>query len=898
MDVIYPSTKFFIPRPRRNIVRRQRLFGRLNESADGKLISVCAPAGYGKTTLVASWLASQERPVAWLSVEESDNDIYRFCLCVLDALRAHQLLAGDQLRQMLHSAAPPSEASLPALLLNELAGLQAECILVVDDYHVISDPAVHDLVHRTIEQAPSELHFLFCSRTGLPFAVSRLRVRSELFELGQQDLGLTLEETGLYMNMIMGVGLKAADVAELHRRTEGWLVGLQLAAISLRDHADPAAFIQNLTGDNRYIADYLVDEVLGQIPADLQDFLLRTSALREMSGPLCDAMLEIDYSQDLLEALDRRRLFIIPLDEIRQSFRYHHLFRDMLFDRLERRSPGLAVTLYQRASAWYSANGSKETAVEYALLAGDFAAVRGLLVEIGPGVLYRGNWTQLLSWYEELPERLFLDAPELWLNYLMTLINAGAILTASRKLDKMEAEDLERKIVSETELAVASGNLAAVRGVLDLHSRADAVQAIGSLAKARERLPRVINIDAIFAEFNYGAACLLAGEYKQGRVSLERSVEWARQENVSLGALIGMSYVAGALALAGELRAAHQLLQAAGRYAHEWGLQEGAVFAKANLELGRIYYEWNQLETAAHYLGEGIRLAEQGGYLDQLLTGYVDFMRVQLLQGDAAGARETVERLRAIVEKYGNPPVGLSVYEAARADLALQLGDLGVANRWADRYQPAPGNPYTVYAEYQQLVLARLLSHRDDNSGMCRVISPMRERAAEQGLRAATIFYDVMEARCLFMGGEPENALGLLESALAAAEPDQFIRTFLDEGGVVISMIKQLLTARKADSSQGSISLEYLHRLLDEAAKDTVKASTGHAPAGGVEGPVALTSQELKVLELLEGGCTNKQISAELSISLNTVKFHLKNIYGKMGVANRTQASRALREKS
>ncbi len=896
MDVIYPSTKFFIPRPRRNIVRRQRLFGRLNEGVDGKLISICAPAGYGKTTLVASWLAGQERPVAWLSIEDSDNDVYRFCLCVLDALRAHQLLAGDQLRQMLHSAAPPSESNLGALLLHELAGLEAECILVIDDYHLVTDPSVHQLVHSIVEQAPPALHFLICSRTELPFPVSRLRVHSELLEIGQQELSLTLEETGLYMNMIMGSGLKAADLALLHQHTEGWLVGLQLAALSVRDQSDPATFIQNLKGDNRYIADYLVDEVLAHIPVDLQDFLLRTSVLKEMSGPLCDELLEIDYSQDLLEALDRKRLFIIPLDEIRQSFRYHHLFRDMLFDRLERKSPGLATTLYQRASAWYARNSAKETAIEYALLAQDFAAVRALLAEIGPGVLYRGNWTQLLSWYDKLPERLFLDAPELWLNHLMTLINAGAIIAATHKLEKMEAEDLESKIVSETELAVASGNLAAVRGVLDLHSRADAVRALESLAKARQWLPKVINIDAIFAEFNYGAACLMAGEYSQGRLALERATEWSRQENVSLGALIGTSYVAEALALAGELQAAHQLLQAAGRLAHEWGLQEGAVFAKTNLELGRIYYEWNQLETAAHYLAEGTRLAEQGGYLDQLLTGYVNFMRVQLLQGHAAEARESVERLRTIVEKYGNPPVGVAVYEAARADLALQLGDLGIANRWAERCQPPAGNVYTVFAEYQQLVLARVLSHRDDSAGMCRVIAPMRERAAAQGRRAATIFYDVVEARCLFMGGEPDKALALLESAIAAAEPDQFIRTFLDEGGVVISMIKQLLVAQKADGRQSRLSLEYLHRLLDEAARDTLKASTSHAAAGGVDGFPALTGQELKILELLEGGYTNKQISSELSISLNTVKFHLKNIYGKMGVANRTQASRALRE--
>ncbi len=899
MDILYPSTKFYIPRSRKNIVRRQRLFDRLNEGIHGKLVTICAPAGYGKTTLVTSWLPTLDMPIAWVSADEADNDIYRFCLCLLEALCENHLFGGEKLRQMLQSAAPPSQDSLAMLFVNEIARIRDDCVVVIDDYHLVSNPAVHSAFHTIVEQAPRQLHFVVCSRTDPPFPVSKLRAQSELLELNQHELSLTLEESSLYLNMVMGSGLKAGDIAALHERTEGWLVGLQLAALSIRDQQDPSAFIRGLKGDNRYIADYLVDEVLARIPTDLQDFLLRTSALSEMTAALCNFVLQVHYSQDLLESLDRKRLFIIPLDENRQAFRYHHLFREMLFDRLRRKAPGSVKRLYQRASTWYSLGGSKETAVEYALLAGDATAVKTLLGEIGPQMLYRGNWSRLLGWYDRLPEPVFLSSPELWLNYLMTLINAGAIITLAQMLDKMEAQDLATTSLPADERAITEANLAAVRGVAHLHSRADPLAARKCLSFAREHLPPVVNINLIFAEVNYGVACLLSGDLQEARAALRQANAWARQSNVSLGVVIGTAYEAEAAAMSGNLHAAHELLQSTARYAQAWGVQEGAVFAKASLELGRLYYEWNELDLALHYLTDGISLAEQGGYLDQLLLGYVHLTRVQSLRGDANGIKESLGRLRRVLESYGDPPLAFSFFEAVKSDLALQHGENGIASRWLDRYQAIAPNESTLFCEYQNLVLARAHKQQNDDVRVCELVKPMRELAASQGRVASVISYDVIIAKCLFMSGEPESALEILENALALAEAGQFIRTFLDEGGVVISMIKQLLAARGQDGSGPQVvSLEYLHILLDEAAKQTVKVSRAAPKVGGADGLVPLTTHELKILQLLESGYTNKQISNELSISLNTVKFHLKNIYGKMGVTNRTQASRALRDHS
>jgi len=890
------STKFFIPQPRKKLIRRDHLFDLLNGGIQGKLILVSAPAGYGKTTLISSWLKAQDLPVAWVSIDEEDNEYFRFFRYLLEALRQNDPQVGPTLLQMLQSPMPPSQDNFVELVMNEISSLSHECFLVMDDYHLINNPVIHSDFYQIIESSPKELHFIICSRTDPPFSVSKLRASNELLELSQKELCLNLDECAKYMNMVMGAGLQPTDIEILQNRTEGWLVGLQLAALSLRGLADPAGFIHSLKGDNRYIGDYLVDEVLLFIPEELQDFLLRSSILGRMEAPLCNYVLQIENSQEFLESIDKQRLFIIPLDDNRQWFRYHHLFREMLYTRLMRRSPETVAGLNQRASAWHAEHGMKEDAIDYALNGNDFTRAAALLIEIGFSILSHGGWKQLLNWYSRIPDLEFQRYPGLWLAYFMTLINAGLITDAAQKIEEISAIDFKVLGLSSEELNRVRGGLASVRGVINLHSKADPSKAKEFLTLALEGLSGEGTSRWAFANNNYGVSCLLLGEVEEARASFEKTLAWGKISKFSLSIVMGTSHLAEAMVITGNLRTAEELFLEVIRYVHEVGLQQGAVFSKANLGLGSLYYEWNLLAEALPYLTEGVRLAEQGGYLDQLLFGCASLARIQNLQGDLGGVQGTIQRVRRMSDKYGDPPAAVSFINAIEADMAQQRGALFIVDNWLAYRKKIFPNATNLFSQYEQTVLARVLAVKEEYSSMRAVINPIWELALRQGRVKDAISCEVILARCLFMKGEPLPAMAILRSALNKAEPNHFVRSFLDEGGVVISMIKQLLASR-ADLKPNSeeCSTEYLYFLLDEVAKDTLKASTSLPLSKAVAGSEPLTDHELHILHMLEVGYPNKQIAQELNISLNTVKYHLKNIYGKLGVVNRTQAARTIR---
>jgi LuxR family maltose regulon positive regulatory protein len=890
------STKFFIPRPRKALVRRDHLFEMLNDGIQGKLVLVSAPAGYGKTTLITSWLGTRKLPVAWVSVDAGDNEYFRFFGYLLEALGQKGLKVGKTLLQTLQSPMPPSQDIFVELFLKDISSISQECILVIDDFHLINNLAIHADLNKIIEGSPKELHFIICSRTELPFSVSRLRANDELVELTQKELSLTIDESGKYMNLVMKVGLQPVDIAVLRDRTEGWLVGMQLVALTLRGQTDPVSFIYSLKGDNRFIGDYLVDEVLLRIPADLQDFLLRTSVLSRMETSLCNYVLQIENSHEILESIDKRRLFIIPLDDKRQWFRYHHLFVEMLFDRLKRKSPEIVADLYHRASEWHATHGMKEDAVNYALEGNDYPRAAGLIIEIGLSLLSHGGWNQLLNWYNRIPDSEFHSQPDLWSTYFLTLINAGLITDAAKKLKELSAKGFMAPSPTGNVSSRLRGEMASFQGVVILHSEAEPARAKEVLAEACKDLFGDETPRMTFAVFNYGVSCYLLGEIDEAREMFEKSISWGVRDDFPLARVMGASYLGETMAITGQLQKAERLFLETIRYVKEVGLQQGAVFSKANLGLGALYYEWNRLEEAQQYLAEGLRLAEQGGYLNQLLFGCSTLARIQAMHGDREGEQETIQRARRVAQKYGDPPVPVMYIKAFEAEIALQQGDLFIPNNWLAGMHNSH-EAANLFSQYEQIIHARVLAARENYASMSELIRPLWDLALRQGRVKNAITLEVLMAKCLFLSGEPLPAIAILQEALYKAEPDHFVRTFLDEGGVVISMIKQML-ANGGDPKPNSeeCSGDYLYFLLDEVAKDTLKASTSRPLARTVEGLEPLTDHELHILHMLEAGYPNKQISREMNISLNTVKYHLKNIYGKLGVVNRTQAARIIRK--
>jgi LuxR family maltose regulon positive regulatory protein len=433
--------------------------------------------------------------------------------------------------------------------------------------------------------------------------------------------------------------------------------------------------------------------------------------------------------------------------------------------------------------------------------------------------------------------------------------------------------------------------------VVILHSEADPSRAKEALAEACKYLSGDETTSMTFAVFNYGVSCYLLGEIDEARDMFEKSISWGVRDDFPLARVMGTSYLAETMALTGKLQKADRHLQETIRYVKEVGLQQGAVFSKANLGLGSLYYEWNKLDEALHFLTEGLRLAEQGGYLNHLLVGCSTLVRIQNMHGDLEGVQETIQRARRMAEKYGDPPVAVMYIKALEADVGLQQGDLFTVNNWLGGWRKNSPNAANLFSRYDQITYARALAAKEDYSSMSELIRPIWDSALRQGRVKDAITCEVLMAKSLFLSGEPLPAMAILQEALYKAEPDHFVRTFLDEGGVVISMIKQMLANGgdpKPDSEE--CSGDYLYFLLDEVARNTLKASTSRPLAKSMEGLEPLTDHELQILHMLEAGYPNKQISQELSISLNTVKYHLKNIYGKLGVVNRTQAARIIRK--
>jgi LuxR family transcriptional regulator, maltose regulon positive regulatory protein len=623
---------------------------------------------------------------------------------------------------------------------------------------------------------------------------------------------------------------------------------------------------------------------------------LRTSVLSRMETSLCNYVLQIENSHEILESIDRRRLFIIPLDDKRQWFRYHHLFGEMLYARLMRKSPEIVSELYQRASTWHADQGLKEDAVNYSLDGNGFPQAANLIIEIGPNLLSHGGWNQLLNWFSKIPDEVYHSHPDIWSTYFMTLINAGLITDAAKKLKELSVKGFSAQGSSDELQYRLRGNLASFQGVVILHSKADPSEARAALAEACKCLAGDETPGETFAVFNYGVSCYLLGEIDEAKEKFEKSISWGVRDDFPLARVMGTSYLAETMALNGNLLKADKLFQETIRYVKEVGLQQGAVFSKTNLGLGNLYYEWNKLDESLKYIYEGIRLAEQGGYLNQLLFGCATLARIQNMQGDLEGVQETVQRARRMAQKYGDPPIPVMFIKALEADVALQQGDLFIVNNWLAALNNTSHKAPNLFTQYEQIIHARALAAREDYSSMSEQIRPIWDLALRQGRVKDAITCEVLMAKCLFLIGEPLPAIAILQEALFKAEPDHFVRTFLDEGGVVISMIKQMLTNggdRKLDSEE--CSGDYLYFLLDEVARDTFKASTRRPLAKSLEGLESLTDHELNILHMLEAGYPNKQIAQELNISLNTVKYHLKNIFGKLGVVNRTQAARIIR---
>ena len=896
------ATKLHVPRPRPGFVPRPRLVQALGEGLARRLILVCAPAGFGKTALLAGWAPSGNRPVAWLSLDAADNDPVRFWRHAVAALDRARPGIGERVGPLLGPPAPASFEGLVTALINDLATGpdDGEVLLVVDDYHLIDALQVHASLAFLLDHLPPGLHLVLASRADPPLPLARLRAGGQLAELRTADLRFTAEEAAALLHDAIGADLPAAAVAALAARTEGWAAGLQLAALSLAGQADPAGFVAAFSGSHRYVLDYLAEEVLERQSEQVRTFLLETSVLDRLSGGLCDAVTGRDGSQGMLEQVERANLFLVPLDEVRGWWRYHHLFADLLRARLQAEQPGRVPALHRAAAAWSEEHGLADDAVRHALAGGDAAWSMRLVERHADAFLLRSEGATLQRWLAALPAGLAGSRPRLLLAQARLALLSHRVEAAEVALDAAERALASAPGVAdepfEPSVGRAASHLANVPAAIALGRTLLAVL-LGNAERAitfgRRALAEVGEAEWLLTSHANGY--LGVAEWLRGQLA---EAERALSSSIAQGRAAGQpTMTAGAYHDLGQVQRARGCLDiAAGTY--QQALEINAPPGRPALPaagigyvgLAEVAYQRNELDTALRHLTEAIVLCPQLNFTQPLATGLAALAWIRQASGDPGGARDAMEEAGRIAPGPGVAGL-LNPVPAQRARLQLAQGEAAAAARWTQECGLGPDDvpPYPREPEY--LVLARVLLAQDRPDPALALLERLRAAAAAQDRTGSIIEIQALQALALAAAGDEDAAVDALAGALTLACPEGYVRVFADEGPPMAALLARLVVAQKAGQAPArDVPLGCLARLL-RAFGQPPAASGAERAAAAVPGLVEqLTPREREILVLLAAGTPNSRIAEELVVTLDTVKKHVSHLLGKLGAANRTEA--------
>ena len=904
------TTKFYIPPIIPTLVARPHLLQRLNEGVQKKLTLICAPAGFGKTSLLAQWCAGlhtrhSDHPIsiAWVSLEAGEDDPQQFWRYVLTALHSFAPQIGEEILPLLQLPDPPSIELLLTRVINTLAVTREEIVMVLDDYHVIQAAAIHQSLTFLLEHLPPHLHLILAGRSQPPLPLARWRSRGQVSELLSDALRFSVEEAQAFLQKATGRSWPAEAVVVLFQRTEGWIAGLQLAALSLKGRSESTEFIRAFAGSSRYVLDYLSEEVLRQQPEAVQTFLLQTSILDQLSALLCDAVTGQHGSQAMLEHLEQANLFVVPLDDEQNWYRYHHLFRELLHHRLRRSSPELVPQLHQRAADWYEQQGLPDPAVKHALAASEYGQAMRLMEQAAPSMLHQERNT-LRQWIEALPAEQLKASPRLCIAYAVLLAANFQLGTVERYLEWAETSLQERpKDELAGQVQQMLGEIDSIRADLACN-RGELPQAIALCHQALERLPRERVFLRGSINLTLGVAHVYHGEMMAARDALIEALELSQAAGNVYNVLHSLCRLGWMYMMQGQ---SHQPYHSFQRALH---LVETHPQFKRSLHVSLIYIfmgeilrEWNELDRAAHMLKQGIEICEQNGFdTGSLGAGYTILAQVKQAQGAMDEAIALMQKLEQIIQLHGKKILFESRISLCQVRLWIAQGKLESAIQWKQENRSilcTQGSPSHLY-EIQCLALAqvqlaqsragRYLPAEHPLQEALHLLEQARSRAEVSGRMGHVVDALVLQALVLQAMGNLPQAIQALQEALVLAEPEGYVRTFVDEGPPMAQLLQQLVASGGA--------WPYVTRLLEVLGIPTNQQQDTHSLQSCVQtAPLeSLSEREVEVLRLLGSSRSNAEIAQTLVVSMNTVKTHLQHIYGKLGVINRTQAVARARE--
>jgi len=915
------ATKLSVPPVRPELVARPRLVDRLNSEIRRKLTLISAPAGFGKTTLLSAWRASaegNEMPVAWVSLDAGDNDLARFWNYNIAALQAFSPSAVDLANAVYFPDMSSVEAFL-TVLINSIATFTSDFVLVLDDYHAITLQPIHDSLAFFLEHLPRHMHLVISSRNDPPLPLVRLRSSGQLTELHAADLRFTLDEVTAFLNSIMDLGLSDKQIAALDTHTEGWVAGLQLAALSMQGREDKQHFIATFTSSHRHILEYLSTEVFSRQPGYVQNFLLHTSILDRLSASLCNAVTNRDDGQAMLERLERANLFLVPLDEERRWYRYHHLFAGFLLESLAQSQPALLPELHRKAAGWYEQNGFIFEAMQHLLAAEDYRSAARLVDQNGESMVKSGEMMTLLQWLSALPEDMIRNSPRLSFLYAGCLASLGQLDAADVRVQDAERA-LQQELSLHPELAgeesssmqITMGELAAIQTFI-VSARGDVQGTIELAHRTLEQLPAEEAFLRSLITASLGQAYLLNGNLQAAVQIFSQTRALSEASNNIHALLVSIGSEAFTLTWQGHL---HQAAEVYERVLHldvgsyfvaspmpgnvralkhpshvddrETNLRSlpGSRFPAASMAyigMGVLLYEWNDLDRAIEYLNMGLEMGKQWGYMLLQAQAYAFLALAHLARGGRDSAFGVLLQAEGLMREH-NVSLAMAWVLTSRARLWLALGRIDEAALWAEASRLSLHDTPSFLRDFEQLTLIRLFFLQGRHNEAEQFLDRALQVAEAEGRVKNVIEILALQALSLQMQGKTKAALLPLRRALALTEPEGYIRTFVDMGKPMQELLHRALSPGR--------NAGYIRKLLaafDEAG-NIQNAPTLHHTS------TPLSERELDVLRYIAAGKSNQEIAREFVVAVSTIKTHVNNIFVKLGVHSRTQAVARARE--